>query len=355
MKPLQSPTKTAFLVITLSVIGVLLAGSLFVLPGATSAQNLNAPAFQNTQATRFSLQSQVQATADLQILNQPASDGQPLGKMTAGQLAIVVGGPFNDGWYWLQYRDVRGYAPGEQLALPGQWKATPTAVPTKAASTPTSTIPVPPVVAPVTGSYAGLWLGELTRSTVVRSGPGSNTAARKSWWAGRRVLLYASARDAAGNTWYRVSETPEASMYVPATSVRAVAPVQFQSGRFAGRWVDVNLTQQVVSFYEGAVPVKATLASTGTAKHPTAPGTFHIYYRLTSQEMKGGSKATGDYYDLPNVPYPQYFYGANALHGTYWHDNFGRPMSHGCVNLSTPIATWLWGWASMGTTVYVHY
>ena len=63
----------------------------------------------------------------------------------------------------------------------------------------------------------------------------------------------------------------------------------------------------------------------------------------------------GPGYYLPNVPYTMYFYQGYGLHGTYWHHNFGTPMSHGCVNLATPDAEWLYNWASVGTLVNVHY
>lgn len=62
---------------------------------------------------------------------------------------------------------------------------------------------------------------------------------------------------------------------------------------------------------------------------------------------------TGPGYRLPHVPYVMYFYKGYALHGTYWHNNFGRPMSHGCVNLPTPIAEQLYHWAEIGTPVVV--
>ncbi len=117
-----------------------------------------------------------------------------------------------------------------------------------------------------------------------------------------------------------------------------------------------DITQQIVTAYNGAVPERVTLASTGTATHPTNLGVQKIYWRLPTQEMIGGNKASGDYYDLPDVPYVQYFNTTGeALHGTYWHDNFGRPMSHGCVNLSIPMSQWFYGWAGIGTVVYVHY
>jgi lipoprotein-anchoring transpeptidase ErfK/SrfK len=59
-------------------------------------------------------------------------------------------------------------------------------------------------------------------------------------------------------------------------------------------------------------------------------------------------------YYLEDVPFVQYFYQDYALHGTFWHNNFGRPMSHGCVNLPTPAAEWLYHWADYGTLVNVH-
>jgi lipoprotein-anchoring transpeptidase ErfK/SrfK len=63
----------------------------------------------------------------------------------------------------------------------------------------------------------------------------------------------------------------------------------------------------------------------------------------------------GPGYDLPNVPYVMYFYQGYGLHGTYWHHNFGHPMSHGCVNFKTEDAGWLYNWASVGTLVNIHY
>ena len=119
------------------------------------------------------------------------------------------------------------------------------------------------------------------------------------------------------------------------------------------RWIDVNLSTQTLTAYEGDTAVFSTLVSTGKAWTPTVVGTFPIYVKYTSARMTGGYGA--DYYDLPNVPYVMYFYQGYGLHGTYWHSNFGTPMSHGCVNLSTPDAQWLFSWASVGTNVVSHY
>ena len=119
--------------------------------------------------------------------------------------------------------------------------------------------------------------------------------------------------------------------------------------------MNVNISQQIVTAYQDGTPVMVTLASTGKNPNPTDLGVWKIYWRLPSQTMEGGNLASGDYYKLPNVKYVQYFNSTGeALHGTYWHDDFGRVHSHGCVNLSTPIAGWFYGWANVGTTVYVH-
>jgi lipoprotein-anchoring transpeptidase ErfK/SrfK len=80
-------------------------------------------------------------------------------------------------------------------------------------------------------------------------------------------------------------------------------------------------------------------ASTGLPNTPTVLGKFKIYWKLTSTLMAGPN------YYLPEVPYTMYFYAGYALHGTYWHNNFGQPMSHGCVNLETSQAKQLFDWA----------
>jgi lipoprotein-anchoring transpeptidase ErfK/SrfK len=118
------------------------------------------------------------------------------------------------------------------------------------------------------------------------------------------------------------------------------------------RWIDVSLGEQKLVAYEGLVPVFETLVSTGTASHPTVTGQFRIWLRFTSQDMDG--YRLGYNYYLRNVPYVQYFYEDYSLHGTYWHNNFGTPMSHGCVNLATPDAEWLYNWAGYGTLVNIH-
>jgi hypothetical protein len=106
----------------------------------------------------------------------------------------------------------------------------------------------------------------------------------------------------------------------------------------AEKWIDVDLATLRLVAYEGATPVLTTTVSTGLPNTPTVRGRYRIYLKLVSTTMAGPG------YYLPNVPYAMYFYKSYSLHGTYWHNNFGRPMSHGCVNLPTADARWLFSW-----------
>ncbi len=122
------------------------------------------------------------------------------------------------------------------------------------------------------------------------------------------------------------------------------------------KWIDIDLSKQSLTAYEGDLPVFSALVSTGIARYPTPTGTFRIMRKLPSDDMTGGLAGTDDYYYLPAVPWVMYFRsGGYAIHGTYWHNNFGRPMSHGCVNMRIPDAQWLYSWAPLGTVVVVHY
>lgn len=339
-----------------------------------------------TQTGQLPVNSVVVTITGVNLRASASASAGIVATMPVDARSTVISGPLNGGWYLLDYNGTRGYANGRYLKLaqegtsptpPGVPTAatsgsTPSAipsegtspVPTQQAITPTVARPtptatpalVPPYPAPAApGDYTGLWLGEMSAQGSVRVGPGTEQKRLKSWGKGRRVLLYGAVTDSKGEYWYRVSEPPEAPMYVHSSLIRTVAPVKFEAARYKGRWININISQQIVTAYEDGAPVKVTLTSTGTSRNPTELGVWKIYHRLPKQDMKGGSRATGDYYYLKDVPYPQYFHmSGEGLHGTYWHDNFGRRMSHGCVNLSTPMAGWFYGWANVGTTVYVH-
>jgi lipoprotein-anchoring transpeptidase ErfK/SrfK len=140
-----------------------------------------------------------------------------------------------------------------------------------------------------------------------------------------------------------IPDTPT-SEYIPPK-----ADPELASSGNGVRWIDVDLTNQRVYAYEGDTIVNSFIVSTGTARTPTVTGKFKVYIRLRSGNMRGPG------YFLPDVPYIMYFHKSYGLHGTYWHHNFGTPMSHGCVNLSIEDAAWLYDWSSLGTVVNVHY
>jgi lipoprotein-anchoring transpeptidase ErfK/SrfK len=114
------------------------------------------------------------------------------------------------------------------------------------------------------------------------------------------------------------------------------------------RWIDVDLSEQTLTAYENGVAVRTTLISSGLPATPTPTGRFRIWVKFRTDDMEGD-----DYY-IEDVPYVMYFYKGYGLHGVTWHGNFGHPMSHGCINLPTEEAEWLFGWADVGTLVNVH-
>ncbi len=115
----------------------------------------------------------------------------------------------------------------------------------------------------------------------------------------------------------------------------------------------MNLTTQKLVAYEGKKTVVSGLISSGTARHKTVTGDFNIYLKYLKQDMVGGEGA--EHYDLPDVPYVMYFYQDYGIHGAYWHHNWGRVMSHGCVNTPVDMAKTLYNWAPIGTPVHIHY
>lgn len=112
----------------------------------------------------------------------------------------------------------------------------------------------------------------------------------------------------------------------------------------AEKWIDVNLDTQTLTAYEGDKIYMQYQISSGLW-NSTPRGTFEIWYKTRSQTMTGGSKELGTYYNLPNVPDNMFFYQGDAIHGAYWHHNWGHPMSHGCINEPLDKAAQLFEWA----------
>ena len=115
------------------------------------------------------------------------------------------------------------------------------------------------------------------------------------------------------------------------------------------KWIEVDLSDQNLKAWEGGSIFLESAISSGLPWWPTPKGEFNIWIKLRATKMEGGSGKY--YYNLPNVPYVMYFQNETVpgkkgygLHGAYWHNDFGTPRSHGCVNLPTNVAEKLYYW-----------
>ena len=138
----------------------------------------------------------------------------------------------------------------------------------------------------------------------------------------------------------RVVRTPKGEL--PRSAVRIARAVPRPAGIGAEeRWIHVNTAEQVLTAYEGDRLVFATLVSTGKSGWETPVGQFRVWYKLRHGEMRGHRAS----YLVEEVPHALFFGADTALHGANWHDRFGIPVSHGCINLSPQDAAWLFRWA----------
>lgn len=114
------------------------------------------------------------------------------------------------------------------------------------------------------------------------------------------------------------------------------------------RWIEIDLSRQRLVAWSGKTAHYVFTISSGKRSTPTPTGTYTIQSKYRSSRMRGRG------YDIPNVPYAMYYSGGYALHGASWHNRFGSPVSHGCINLRVGEARLLYKWASIGTRVVVH-
>lgn len=142
--------------------------------------------------------------------------------------------------------------------------------------------------------------------------------------------------------WLGQVVTPPQREYAQSEDSKKIASSQVL-GETSEKWIEVDLSSQRVLAHEGDKVVYEFPTSSGKFA-PTPTGEYEIWYKTKYTKMEGGDKGTNRYYYLPNVPYVMFFYGDFGLHGTYWHNNFGSPMSHGCLNLSIANAEKLFYW-----------
>ncbi len=251
-------------------------------------------------------------------------------------VTVPLRGPAQNGWQPVTCAGQAGYVSTSYLTV-GSSTPSSTKIPT---STPSGTA----TATPVPGSGSGVVSGTGGGGVNCRKSPSADSAVITIVAEGTRVPF----RGTATNGWQPVTCAGQAG-YIYMLYLSGVAsPGQ---GEF---WIDVDLSSQYLVAYRGNTPVLGSYVSTGRPGFDTPTGNFRINQKLLSQTMTG--VINGEYYYVPNVPYVMYFtdYG-HALHGAYWHNNFGHVMSHGCVNEPLDVAAWMYSQAVIGTRVVVHW
>jgi lipoprotein-anchoring transpeptidase ErfK/SrfK len=175
--------------------------------------------------------------------------------------------------------------------------------------------------------------------------PNARRSMRLYYTAVFRIIEAVVGKD--GQWWYRLQDgiTYSPGPYVLAAHIRRIDPSEITpiSPNVSNKRIEVNLKDQTITAYENDTPVLTSRVSSGFGVHRTPSGEHTVLYKSPTSRMTGGEGA--DYYDLPGVPFPTFFtWSGVAIHGTYWHNDFGRQRSHGCVNVPSPIARWFWRW-----------
>lgn len=201
----------------------------------------------------------------------------------------------------------------------------------------------------------------------VRSGPGSEFPVVARLRSGV-VLRVGGKIERDGTTWYKIvfdewlryPERVEKDWYVVADYVRVLLDegekkLIERTADAARKRIIIDRSEQLLFAYDGDELFMQEPISTGIELTPTPRGNFTIFRKTPSRYMQGPiPQITEKFYDLPGVPWNLYFTAQGAIiHGTYWHENFGKPSSNGCVNVRPAMAEKLYKWADVGTRVIV--
>lgn len=183
--------------------------------------------------------------------------------------------------------------------------------------------------------------------SVTRWAPDDSAKAGVRLYYSSIYRVVAAKQDANQKWWYQLAEgvTFGPGPYVPAEQVRPILPEDLTplSTDISKKHIEVDLSQQMLTAFEDDEPVLSTRVASGYGTNFTPQGNHRVLYKNPTSRMIGGQGT--DYYDLPGVPFPTYITpSAVAIHGAYWHNDFGRPRSHGCLNVPAPIAIWTWRW-----------
>jgi len=194
-------------------------------------------------------------------------------------------------------------------------------------------------------SPPGIWVQVCVPYTDAYWQPGGERRARRLYY-GTVYRAVASELHSDQSRWYRLQEGiilgSTLGPYVPAQSVRQVQPEDLAplSPGLKDKWILISIGEQQLVCLEDDVPVFQTRVASGVHDRATPLGEFRVFLK------RHASRMTGDDYDLPGVAFPVYFTRSGvAIHGTYWHNDYGQRHSHGCVNVTNEAAQWIFRWA----------
>ena len=182
--------------------------------------------------------------------------------------------------------------------------------------------------------------------------PDYNSGQSSEYYNREEVLNLYETRVTKDTIWFKVGEHQWLDrIHFRAAHFNTTPP----EGVTGGRWIEVDLQEQIVMVYDNYELVYACMVATGMKPYYTRPGLFQIYEKKESENMTGSFETDGsDYYWLEDVPFTMYFDKLRAFHGAYWRAWYGFEQSHGCVNMSIGDSHWLYNWAELGDWVYVH-
>ncbi len=166
------------------------------------------------------------------------------------------------------------------------------------------------------------------------------------------ILNYYDTVTDSQTTWYKIGENEwfNRNNFHPAM-VNTTPP----QGIDVGKWIEVDLYNQILMAYDNYQLVYVDLIASGMKPFYTQPGIFKIYQKKDTEDMTGAFEADkSDYYYLEDVPFTMYFDQGRAFHGAYWRAWYGIPQSHGCINMSIGDAHWLYNFANEGDYAYIH-
>ncbi len=200
------------------------------------------------------------------------------------------------------------------------------------------------VIAPV--PEPGFWAEVCVPIAEARWRPNSSYVARRLYYQTVYRVIAAESDDEA-IWWYRIQEglTHSPGYYVRASSLRRIPPEALTpiSPGHPDKRLQINIGDQTLTCFEGSRDVFHTRIASGVYGMGTPLGEFHVLYQRHTRRMVGGGD--NDRYDLPGVPFPVYFtWRGVAIHGTYWHNDYGRRHSHGCINVTSEAARWIFRW-----------